>query len=592
MDEYILEVKNKIYRIIEKLTAQNVKDEEQTVKAYQLALVAYRDFGDKEQLEVLPFQSLNVNEFRSYCGNVRAYGGGDGAEDVFGGLEAALKLKWSPNYSTKVIFHIADAPCHGIAFHNSPDAEVDYYPEGDPNKRSHVSFFEEMNRVGIQFYFGKIRNNTNKMIEKFSEAYGKNIVDFDISQVDKIFSSIVTAVTDSVSHSLLTISATNYTNRELRSFNLSPLEPDWSTIEIKDCIFFTYEVPESIDDVINGASLERKERKKGGRIQVAAQPFAQGSERIAYYGKNVSTYRCEVKDENSDDDDPSQNLNNDMRAIRINRGRRSGALRMPTNPRGSRLYAQQIPHQIPQQIPYQISRLSPQYIPQQIPQQIAQYGPHPIPFNAMQSIPNPYPFPQPFRLNAPNEFHTPVVQRVPNTNNPRSHSSVNSRSPRGRGRGSRARGNDRSLPEKKFEINTIDELVALKEFKYAKTGMDSAARYHSLNYTQTIASYLAQKFEEKLSTKIQKEVTNGTLTVVDLQGIVSKALSSSKPTIFLTDPAIHCVNKLRFGQTNLGIDGIKRFFDTHECNRFCQALSLTNFKPKSSSSTNPSSSNV
>lgn len=125
MDEYILEVKNKIYRIIEKLTAQNVKDEERAVKAYQLALVAYRDFDEKGnpvegQLEVFPFQSANVNEFRNYCGNVRAYGGGDGAEDVFGGLEAALKLKWSPNYSTKVIFHIADAPCHGIEFHNSP----------------------------------------------------------------------------------------------------------------------------------------------------------------------------------------------------------------------------------------------------------------------------------------------------------------------------------------------------------------------------------------------------------------------------------------------------------------------------------------
>lgn len=366
------------------------------------------------------------------------------------------------------------------------DAEVEDHPEGDPNKRSHMKFFEEMNRVGIQFYFGKIRNSTNKMIEKFSEAYGKNIVDFDINQVENIFSSVVAAVTDSVSHSLSTILATNSTSRELRSFNLSALEPDWDTIEIKDCIFFTYEVPESIDDVINGISLERKAKEKGGRIQVADDPFAEGNERIAYYGKNVSTYRSEVKEEKSDDDDPSQNLTNDMRAVRIGRGRRSGTSRMPTNPRGNRLRAQQIPHQI------------------------AQCGSRPIPFNAMQSIPSPcpplpYPFPQSLRSNAPGEFHTPTAQRVPNANNPKNHSSVNSRSPRGRGRGSRARGNGRSLPEKKFEINTIDELVVLKEFKYTKTGTDSAARYHLFNYTQTIASYLAQKFEEELGT-IQKEV--------------------------------------------------------------------------------------
>ena len=40
------------------------------------------------------------------------------------------------------------------------------------------------------------------------------------------------------------------------------------------------------------------------------------------------------------------------------------------------------------------------------------------------------------------------------------------------------------------------------------------------------------------------------LIVVDLQGVGS----------WLTDPAIHCTNKLRFGRTNLGADGIARYF--------------------------------
>lgn len=71
-------------------------------------------------------------------------------------------------------------------------------------------------------------------------------------------------------------------------------------------------------------------------------------------------------------------------------------------------------------------------------------------------------------------------------------------------------------------------------------------------------------------------VTKGYLMVVDLQGVKV----GSK--YILTDPAIHCTELVRnspylknqFGNTNLGEEGMRQFFATHECNSVCRALNL------------------
>eukprot|EP01034_Spumella_vulgaris_P021282 gene21282-27305_t len=65
-------------------------------------------------------------------------------------------------------------------------------------------------------------------------------------------------------------------------------------------------------------------------------------------------------------------------------------------------------------------------------------------------------------------------------------------------------------------------------------------------------------------------VTGGALMVVDCQGIYDAASKTFK----LTDPAVHCTTLTRFGGTNLGKIGFKRFFKTHVCNAHCAALSL------------------
>lgn len=64
--------------------------------------------------------------------------------------------------------------------------------------------------------------------------------------------------------------------------------------------------------------------------------------------------------------------------------------------------------------------------------------------------------------------------------------------------------------------------------------------------------------------------TRGQLIVVDVQGV------RQDNQYCLTDPAIHTSAACdHFGGTNLGEEGIKKFFSSHACNSYCQKLGLS-----------------
>ncbi|GBB92415.1 hypothetical protein RclHR1_00200048 [Rhizophagus clarus] len=66
------------------------------------------------------------------------------------------------------------------------------------------------------------------------------------------------------------------------------------------------------------------------------------------------------------------------------------------------------------------------------------------------------------------------------------------------------------------------------------------------------------------------EYTKGYLVVYDLQGI------ELADEFLLTDPAIHCKDRLRFGRTNLGMRGIEEcFLANHKCDSVCKKLGLS-----------------
>uniref|UniRef100_A0AC34G222 VWFA domain-containing protein n=1 Tax=Panagrolaimus sp. ES5 TaxID=591445 RepID=A0AC34G222_9BILA len=226
MQKHINGVKDSINQIVNLLKQPNDDislRKKSTANKLRLSMVAYRDFCDSNRFEILDFTE-SVANFKNFCSDVVADGGGDGPEDVFGGIDKVLNLQWTDECGTKVIFHIADAPCHGRKYHAFDDS----FPEGDPNGLTEVGLFKEIVRKKIDYYFGKINSWTDNMIDVFSNVY-------------------------------------ELTGR-----------------------FLNFEMPESVQDVINDVPLFRNPPKRAV-VQVAPKPFAHVAERYAFYGRDVTT---------------------------------------------------------------------------------------------------------------------------------------------------------------------------------------------------------------------------------------------------------------------------------------------------------------
>jgi len=129
-------------------------------------MVAYRDYCDTNRFEVLGFTE-DIQDFKRFVSELKASGGGDAAEDVFGGLAKVLDLEWQG--FTRVLFHVADAPCHGKRFHTSPFS--DDHEEGDPDGRTIEQLLPSLNRLKIQYIFNQLApEHTDQMVTEFNEV--------------------------------------------------------------------------------------------------------------------------------------------------------------------------------------------------------------------------------------------------------------------------------------------------------------------------------------------------------------------------------------------------------------------------------------
>lgn len=136
---------------------------------FRVAFVGYRDYGDRQQHVVFRFTS----DIRYLClriSDIQAEGGNDVAEDVAGGLQIVLNMFHDiPAAGVRQVIHIADAPAHGMAFHDA--AVSDRYPRGDPNGIDPMRSMNILGRRGIDYTFVKINPSTDTMITAFHNAW-------------------------------------------------------------------------------------------------------------------------------------------------------------------------------------------------------------------------------------------------------------------------------------------------------------------------------------------------------------------------------------------------------------------------------------
>jgi len=284
MSPHINGVKDSINRIMDQLIVGRGGE----IECLRLAMVVYRDYYVK-RFESLDF-TLSVDGFCQFCSQVVTIGNDDFAEDVLGGLNESLKLSWDEEKSgTKLIFHIGDSPCHGKEFHSGVS---DRYPSGDIYGLAPAKIFAQIRKKDIQYSFGKITSHTDIMLKKFAEVYQDEILIFDIKNVDLICKSVVRSVQASVWNSgkrtTSTTTGKNGKPLEERKFVLTAAEPNWKDRPTLEGVFITYEVPISIDAIIEDMQLKRNKPERV-KIKVAGQPFARGAERITYYGQDVTS---------------------------------------------------------------------------------------------------------------------------------------------------------------------------------------------------------------------------------------------------------------------------------------------------------------
>ena len=183
---YIVETKKDIDGIVSSI-------KENFENKVQVAFVGYRDHDDgQKRIECLQFTE-DIAYFQRFVSCINANGGGDAPEDVLGGIEAAVNLNWSSK--NRVLFHVGDAPHHGERFHNLP-LEADNYYYREPRVIHTEDLLNKIKQMKIKYFFGKINESTNKMINEFKAVGGQEIMQYtDLKSPDLMSLLVVDSVT-------------------------------------------------------------------------------------------------------------------------------------------------------------------------------------------------------------------------------------------------------------------------------------------------------------------------------------------------------------------------------------------------------------
>lgn len=160
MEPWIQEAKNKIQDIITKNRRLHPNAH------FEVALVAYRDYDDVVRMRVTDFTS--VGQIVRALDPIHAEGGDDEAEDVAGALERTCGLTWGPS-DVRMVFHIADAPAHGMTYH-LPRVS-DRFPRGDPDGKDPKALLRHLADQDVEYTFVRITSSTDVMIDVFHEVY-------------------------------------------------------------------------------------------------------------------------------------------------------------------------------------------------------------------------------------------------------------------------------------------------------------------------------------------------------------------------------------------------------------------------------------
>jgi hypothetical protein len=168
---------------------------------FQVGLVAYRDYGDDQPFRVCNFSSPETIMGALHC--LVAEGGKDIPEDVAGAFFHLSRgiLDWS-DAEVRLVFHITDAPAHGLKFH--PSHIKDRFPFGDPEGLDPCDFLREMSDAGVYYTFVRITSATDQMLDVFRRTWNKpetfDVVDLRVQGPEMFGPMVSQSISMSIDH--------------------------------------------------------------------------------------------------------------------------------------------------------------------------------------------------------------------------------------------------------------------------------------------------------------------------------------------------------------------------------------------------------
>lgn len=314
MSSFISSVKDSIQNIVDRVLATNGN------MNLRLAIVGYRDIDDgSKRFEVLDFVT-SIDAFKTFLANLRATGGADAAEDIAGAIQQANKLSWSQ--PTKVVFIIADAPCHGTDFHTIGS---DNYPSGTPG----IDIIKELRmlqesdeQASMSITFGKITADTDFMVQRF-QANGILMDQVGIEEASKITKTVTASMRKSIFKTITTMGKPGMSvgfapissvdrllktghrsskiSASLKEYTISPSHPksiNWRLQPFSQVKVYRNTKIKSIDDLQNPLKMgllrflpssaphrTDKTFESTMFMRRAPSPFAEGEIRLAFHGK-------------------------------------------------------------------------------------------------------------------------------------------------------------------------------------------------------------------------------------------------------------------------------------------------------------------
>ncbi|RYH28604.1 hypothetical protein EON65_11605, partial [archaeon] len=176
MQSSIDSIKNKITDIVQDMKALCPD------LAVRLAFVGYRDYvynsktkkasesAKNPRLVTNPF-TTNMDQFVQFIAGLEATGGDDQAEDVLGGMNVVAFKGWWES-AMRVVFHIADAPCHGYQYNGGCN---DDFPAGCPIGLKPLPILQQLQADNVKYIFIKLNKSTDRMVDKFNAMMSKGV---------------------------------------------------------------------------------------------------------------------------------------------------------------------------------------------------------------------------------------------------------------------------------------------------------------------------------------------------------------------------------------------------------------------------------